>query len=85
MSDPLDDRFSEDEALSLLTNRILLDYISLQVDAGRLPVEDAKQLVGFSANEVKRGAPWLSEKVDFFADVIKRRFDETPYREGAEG
>lgn len=81
MSDPLDDRVSEDEALSLLTNRILLDYISLQVDSGRLPLEDAKQLVSFSADEVKRGAPWLSAKVDFFAEVIKRRFDETPYGE----
>lgn len=85
MTDPLDDRFSEDEALSLLTNRILLDYISLQVDSGRLPLEDAKRLVGFSAAEVKRGAPWLSEKVDFFADVIKRRFDETPYSDHDKG
>lgn len=76
MSDP---RLSEDQALLLLSNRILLDFISLQVDAGLMTVGQAKSLVDFSAAEVKRGAPALVQQVDFFADVIKRRFDETDY------
>jgi len=73
------DRINEEEALTLLTNRILLDYISLQVDAGAMSVDQAKKLVEFSAVEVKRGAPRLEPSVDFFADIIKRRFDETKY------
>lgn len=79
MTDSTDDRSKEDQALSLLTNRMLLDYISLQVDAGHLPLASAKKLLRFSADEVKRGAPWLEAQVDFFANVIERRFDETPY------
>ncbi len=73
------DRIDEGQALSLLTNRILLDYISLQVDTGAMSIDQAKKLVEFSAVEVKRGAPTLKQSVDFFADIIKRRFDETKY------
>lgn len=79
MTDHQDDRYKEDQALSLLTNRLLLDFISLQVDAGLLPLDSAKKLLRFSSEEVKRGAPWLALQVDFFADVFERRFDETPY------
>ena len=79
MTDSMDEHAKEGQALSLLTNRLLLDYISLQVDAGHLPLESAKKLLRFSSAEVKRGAPWLSAQVDFFAEVIERRFDETPY------
>lgn len=76
MSEP---RLDEDEALLLLTNRILLDFISLQVDSGAMTVAQAKNLVSFSATEVKRGAPSLTDQVDFFSEVIRRRFDETDY------
>ena len=72
-------RLVEDEALLLLTNRIVLDYISLQVDSGAFPLEEAKRLVRYSANEVKRGAPSLAGRVDFFADVFVDRFAKTTY------
>ena len=78
-------RIEEDEALLLLSNRILLDYISLQIDRGLFALEDAKKLVRFSASEVKRGAPGLSERVDFFADVLVNRFDETDYEKPDKG
>jgi len=79
VSDADDVRLEEDEALMLLTNRILLDFISLQVDRGQFSREEAKKLVRFSSEEVKRGAPALSDRVDFFADVLVNRFDETEY------
>ncbi len=79
MTEPDEHRLRQDEALLLLTNRVLMDFISLQVDAGRMTVEEAKALVRFSATEVKRGAQNLEGEVDFFADVLSGRFAETPY------
>ncbi len=77
-----DERLEDVEALLLLTNRILMDYVSLQVSAGSLPLAKAKKLVDFSATEVKRGAPGLSKQVDHLAGVILKRFDETDYSKG---
>lgn len=75
----LDTRLRQTEALNLLTNRILMDFMSLQVDGGNMSVEGAKSLLNFSANEVVRGSPSLKPEVDFFTDVMTRRFDETDY------
>ncbi len=72
-------RIRADEALTLLTNRILLDFISLQVDSGKMTVEEAKALIRFSATEVVRGGSEVAEEVNFFADVFIRRFDDTQY------
>jgi hypothetical protein len=74
-----DTRLRQSEALTLLTNRILMDFISLQVDAGKMSVEGAQSLMDFSATEVLRGSPGLEPEVEFFLGVLKRRFDETDY------
>ncbi|ESZ88230.1 MAG: hypothetical protein Q27BB25_05120 [Blastomonas sp. CACIA14H2] len=66
-------------ALNLLTNRVLFDFISLQVDAGRMTVAEAKALVRFSADEVIKGAPDLHDEVKGLAILIANRFDETDY------
>jgi hypothetical protein len=66
-------------ALNLLTNRVLFDFISLQVDSGRMTVAEAKALVRFSADEVIKGAPSLHDEVKGLATLIANRFDETDY------
>ena len=76
MSD-LDQRLRETEALNLMTNRILMDYLSLQIDGGHASLEGVKRLVAFSANEVLRGAPNLENEVRFFQKVMVERFDQT--------
>jgi hypothetical protein len=76
MSD-IEQRLREAEALNLLTNRILMDYLSLQIDGGQASVEGVKRLVAFSANEVIRGAPNLEVEARYFEKVLSARFDET--------
>lgn len=78
----MDTRLRQAEALNLLTNRILMDFISLQVDSGQMPIEAAKSLLRFSANEVLRGSPALKPELDYFTDVMVHRFDETDYSGG---
>jgi hypothetical protein len=72
-----DQRLREAEALSLLTNRILMDYLSLQIDSGQASLDGIKQLIAFSANEVVRGSSPLEKEVRFFERVLSDRFDET--------
>ena len=76
----IETRLRQAEALNLLTNRVLMDMISLQVDAGNMTVDFAKSLVRFSAVEVIRGAAQLKPEVDFFSNVMVNRFDETVYK-----
>ena len=76
----IETRLRQAEALNLLTNRILMDMISLQVDAGIMTVDGVKSLVRFSATEVIRGAAQLKPEVDYFSDVMVNRFDETIYK-----
>jgi hypothetical protein len=75
----MDDENKSAAALSLLTNRVLFDFISLQVDSGRMSVAQAKALVRFSADEVIKGAPTLHDEVKALATLIANRFDETDY------
>jgi hypothetical protein len=75
----MDDESKSAAALSLLTNRVLFDFISLQVDSGRMSVAQAKALVRFSADEVIKGAPALHDEVKALATLIANRFDETDY------
>lgn len=70
-------RLREVEALSLLTNRILMDYLSLQIESGQASLAGVKRLVGFSAAEVVRGSPGYEPEVRFFEKVMVDRFDET--------
>jgi hypothetical protein len=73
----LDKRLRETEALNLLTNRILMDFLSLQIDAGQANLDAVKRLISFSAVEVLRGAPSLEQEVRFFEEVLVGRFDQT--------
>lgn len=70
-------RLRQAEALNLLTNRVLMDMLSLQVDSGAISLAYAKNLLKFSAHEVLRGAPQYQPEVDYFSEVMERRFDET--------
>ena len=72
-----DRRLREAEALNLLTNRILMDYLSLQIDAGHASLDGVKRLVAVSAEEVVRGSAALEKEVRFFERVLVDRFDET--------
>ena len=73
----LEQRLRETEALNLLTNRILMDYLSLQIDSGAASLDGIKQLVAFSANEVVHGSPILEAETRFFEKVLADRFDQT--------
>jgi hypothetical protein len=73
----LERRLRETEALNLITNRILMDYLSLKVDAGDAALEGVKRLIAFSADEVLRGSPEHEKEVRFFEKVMIDRFDET--------
>jgi hypothetical protein len=77
MDERLDQRLREAEALNLLTNRILMDFLSLQIDAGSATLDGVKALVAFSAAEVVRGSPVLNTEVRYFERVMLNRFDET--------
>lgn len=72
-----DQRLRDAEALNLLTNRILMDYLSLQIDSGHATLEGVKRLIAFSSSEVVRGAQGLEREVRFFERVLTDRFDET--------
>lgn len=76
-------RLREVEALTLLTNRVLMDYLSLQVDGGKAALDGMKQLIAFSANEVIRGSNALEPEVRFFEKVLVNRFTETFTGRGA--
>jgi hypothetical protein len=76
MSD-LEQRLRETEAMNLLTNRILMDFLSLEIDRGATSLENVKKLVEFSAREVLRGAPSYEKEVNFFANVLSDRFNQT--------
>lgn len=70
-------RLRETEAMNLLTNRILMDFLSLQIDSGNASLEGVKKLVDFSSDEVLRGAPAYEQEVRYFQQVLTQRFDET--------
>lgn len=72
-----DQRLREAEALNLLTNRILVDYLSLQIDEGRASLAGVKRLIAFSATEVVRGSADHAVDVRFFEKVLTDRFDQT--------
>jgi hypothetical protein len=63
----------EEQALLLLTNRLLFDWISLMVDQGRVDRNLVDRLIDFSAQEVVKGAPWVETEVQSFADLFKQR------------
>jgi hypothetical protein len=70
-------RLRQTEALNLLTNRILMDFLSLQIDKGLMTLKDAKALLQFSEREVIRGASQYEPEVNYFAKVLADRFDST--------
>lgn len=70
-------RLREAEALTLITNRILMDFLSLQVDSGQASLEGVKRLISFSADEVLRGSPGHEQEVRFFEKALIDRFDQT--------
>jgi hypothetical protein len=63
----------EEQALLLLTNRLLLDWFSISVDTGLIDKGSAERLIDFSAKEVAKGAPWLSHDTQTLAEIIKSR------------
>ncbi len=67
----------EEQSLLLLTNRLLLDWISIAVDSGQVDRRTVERLVDFSAREVIRGAPWLDEETLKYAQTIKDRLPPT--------
>ena len=73
----LEERLREAEALNLLTNRILMDYLSLQVDGGQAALDGIKRLIGFSADEVVGASKGLEPEVRFFEKVLVERFTQT--------
>ena len=63
----------DEQALTLLTNRLLLDWISIAVDNGQVTREFAESLIDFSAREVVQGAPWVKDETLSFAELFKKR------------
>jgi hypothetical protein len=63
----------DEQAVLLLTNRLLLDWISISVDQGLIARSFAEGLIDFSAAEVIKGAPWLADETMSFARVFKDR------------
>ncbi len=66
----------DEQALVLLTNRLLLDWLSLTVDSGAMTRETARSLIDFSAKEVVKGAPWVAAETTALAKLIKDRLPE---------
>ena len=66
------------EALLLLTNRLLMDFLSVQVSTGVYKREGVTKLIDFSAQEVVRGSPHLQNQVGFFAELLKERLADEP-------
>jgi len=73
----VEQRLREAEALNLITNRILMDFLSLQIEAGHASLDGVKRLIAFSATEVVRGSQGLESEVRFFERVMIDRFDQT--------
>ena len=67
----------DEQAVLLLTNRLLMDWISITVDAGAMDRGFAERLIDFSAAEVVKGAPALSPEVATFAELFKSRLPRT--------
>lgn len=63
----------DEQALLLLTNRLLMDWMSISVDTGTIPRATVERLIDFSAAQVTQGAPWLKAEVDGFATLTKER------------
>jgi hypothetical protein len=61
------------KALLLLTNRMLLDWLSLEVDRGRIERERADWMIDFSADQVVKGAPDVEQQVRWMAELFKNR------------
>ena len=61
------------QAVLLLTNRLLLDWISIAVDTGAMERGLAERLIDFSAAEVIRGSPGLEGPTTRFAELFKSR------------
>jgi hypothetical protein len=68
----------EEQAALLLTNRLLLDWLSLSVDSGGISREMAEKLIDFSADEVVKGAPWIAVETHAFAQLFKDRLPQRP-------
>lgn len=68
----------DEQALLLLTNRILLDYLSIKVSEGTYKRAAVEALVRFSEEEVIKAAPWLQEEVRQFAALTRERLAEEP-------
>jgi hypothetical protein len=68
----------EAQALLLLTNRVLLDYLSIKVSEGTYARRAVEQLISFSEEEVVRGAPWLEAEVRQFAILFRDRLAREP-------
>ncbi len=61
------------QALLLLTNRIMLDYLSIKVSEGTYRREAVEKLIAFSEEEVVKGAPWIEQEVRQFAALFRER------------
>lgn len=77
-----DGQLREVQALGLLTNRILMDFLSLQIDSGAASVEGLKRLISFSADEVCRGSPSMEHEVRALEVALIEKF-ETTYPDGS--
>jgi hypothetical protein len=66
------------QALLLLTNRILLDYLSIKVSDGSYDRGAVEKLISFSESEVLRGAPWVEAEVRQFAQLFRDRLAPGP-------
>lgn len=77
----LEQRLRELEALNLLTNRILLDLISLQVSSGTYNRDTVLRLIRFSADQVITGSPDTKPLIDFYADLTADRMAPAPAKD----
>jgi len=66
----------DEQALLLLTNRLLLDWISIAVDKGDITRTFAESLIDFSAAEVVNGAPWTEQETRAYAELFKARLPD---------
>jgi len=78
MSSELEDRLRDLEALTLLTNRVLYDFVSIQISNGTLDRDSIVALLRFSENQVVQGAPWLEETLRPMADTLRDRLAPAP-------
>ena len=66
------------QALLLLTNRILLDYLSIKVSDGSYDRGAVERLIAYSESEVVKGAPTLEAEVRQFAQLFRDRLAPGP-------